>query len=360
MGKTGSGKSTLVNLLLDAPLATIGHGMTGTTSVDTYNINKYGYDFVIYDTPGLFDVQNDHDKVIKEIAQIKKINIALICYDISQPRLFKEDIDTFREIKKQYGNNILEHSLLVFTKSNLVLNLEYINQTRYDMINFNIPMINAYDGSTSIWREELWLNIQARSKNKDYLIHANHMRIALCDPIKKIMNEVKNGLYPTNTQERVIREYELCIDNKNQERINMGLMVGIASLVGIIVLGTLTGGAGLMATLAMFGGGSLAAGGLGVAGGSVIISSLGFASGIAFYTMNDIDCKQSIEGYLINIINAEHYDTYKYESGDIAYSGNFMNNMPHGFGIAYDEFGRELWQGSFNKGVPAICKNIIY
>jgi len=359
MGKAGAGKSTLVNNLLDAPLAKIGEGTTGTFNIDTYKLHKYGYEFIIYDTPGFFDEENNID-IAKEIGSIQKINIVLLCYDLNQPRLYQDDLNTFSEIKKNYGNDILKHSILVFTKSNLVKNLEFINKTRYDKININIPMANAYDNTTELWREKLWYIILLNAKNPDYMIQANYIRFTLCDPLKKIIENVQqNGLYPTNTQEKINKEYEICVKNKYDESIKNGLTWGLLSLVGTIVLGVATGGASLMATLATFGFGSLASGGIGVAGGSIILPALGFASGVAFTQLNDIDCKQKIENNLINIINAEHHDTYKYKNGKIAFAGNFINNLPCGQGMSYDENDKLLWNGWFDDGIAEICANII-
>jgi len=93
---------------------------------------------------------------------------------------------------------------------------------------------------------------------------------------------------------------------------------------------------------------------------SIILPALGFAGGLLFTQLNDVDCKQKIELELINIINMNHYDTYCYQDGSVAYGGNFINNLPHGKGTAYTERGDVLWSGNFNMGIPDICKNIVF
>jgi len=353
MGKAGAGKSSLVNFLLDAPIAHIGEYNTGTFDVNTYKINKYNKNFVIYDTPGLFDVNIDMNQVTKRIGAIEKINIVLICYDISQPRLFRDDVETFEKIKMQYGTNILKHSLLVFTKSNLVgNNLEQIATARYNKINVQIPTIFAHDNTTLEWREVLWDQIVKQSKNSGYMINANYLRYTLCDPMNRIVHSVKSK-YPLTTQEKVTEEYYKCVEKQKQEadrqRSNENSFLGFLSFFATIIVGMFTGGIGLVASA-----------GIGLIGNTIMSSSQGLANGIAFIQAPNNDCWRVAETSSINIINSQHLDTYKYQTGQIAYSGYFFNNLPSGKGTVYDEFGAIIWSGNFNMGVPDVCKNIIY
>jgi len=350
MGKSGTGKSTLINNLLAAPIAIINDDRTGTINVDEYNINKYGHHFKIYDTPGLFDSTLTTEQVTKKIATIKKINIVLICHDISQPRLYNDDINIFKEIKKIYGPNIFKHSVLIFTKSNLVKNLPSRNKTRYNDINLNIPMINAYDTDNDIWIHKLWSELIKHSDKPDLLLEASYIKFALCDPMERIIKQVKkDNLYPRKTQENVNKEYINCLENKVHEKKGImkdlkALMEDLKASIYEIIAGVMSVGKTLEDRMDDI----------------IIGNAFGIASGLEFSQFKDIACKNQTEKKLKVIINSNHYDTYHYNNGKVAFEGMFYNNLPHGNGIVYDEKSDILWSGNFNKGIAQICQDVIF
>ena len=120
----------------------------------------------------------------------------------------------------------------------------------------------------------------------------------------------------------------------------------------------MTGGAGLMGLLSTFGGGYLAAGGLGIKGGAVVITILGLSGGIMFTDYSDPQCRDDTYNLLKYKIHYQHPDSYYYPNGKIAYDGMFLNNLPHGNGVVYDEHGEQMYSGLFNRGVPRICTTV--
>jgi len=355
MGKTGVGKSSLINILLNDTIAKVNDFDTGTYSIQKYSINKYGQNFNIYDTPGLFDPNIKMDKIFQQIGNLNSINVFLICYDISEKRFTLQDKEVFEILKYQYTDNIIKNSVIVFTKSNLVNinNLEEIAKNRYSKINMQVPMIYAYDNNTLEWQYTLWTQMIHKSKNPEFLIKAFDLKTRVCEPIKNILIPNKEIVYPSYTEKLIILRYNDCINNKNNN--SWGFFGGLLALAGFIVLGALTGGAGLLGGLATLGGGSIAAGGLGIIGGTAVISTAGFLGGIIVAEMTDPGCKNIAITSLYQEINDCHYDKYIYENKQTAFEGIFCNNLPHGQGIVYETNGKKIWEGKFISGIPEIC-----
>ena len=74
LGKTGVGKSTLINNVFQEPLAEVGVGKPVTDSIRKYE--KADFPLAVYDTPGMeLSGENAVDKLLKEIGQVVKRGI---------------------------------------------------------------------------------------------------------------------------------------------------------------------------------------------------------------------------------------------------------------------------------------------
>lgn len=74
LGKTGVGKSTLINNVFQEPLAEVGVGKPVTDSIRKYE--KDDFPLAVYDTPGMeLSGENAVDKLLKEIGQVVKRGI---------------------------------------------------------------------------------------------------------------------------------------------------------------------------------------------------------------------------------------------------------------------------------------------
>ena len=122
-----------------------------------------------------------------------------------------------------------------------------------------------------------------------------------------------------------------------------------------MILGVLTGGAGLMGGLAAAGGGSLAVGGLGIKGGVLLISALGGFSGVAFTKYEDENCHRYAHDINYRNIMMEHIDSYKSNSGAYILKGLFCGNLPNGLCSVYSTNGENIWTGNFTDGRPTVC-----
>ena len=101
IGETGTGKSTLINNLLQTKEATVGH----TTTSQTQKITKYqgtvaGVPVVLYDTPGADSstTVSDEDlcREIKTLIDSKKIYLTIFCFSMNERRIKQNHIVTMK------------------------------------------------------------------------------------------------------------------------------------------------------------------------------------------------------------------------------------------------------------------------
>ena len=126
LGKTGVGKSTLINNMFNEELAETGIGKPITTNIR--KITKPDFPLAIYDTPGLelsgeFEVSNLLNDVVSEIesgSKYGKINDAIHCilYCVSTPshRIEQTEINFLQELSLR-TKNFSVPVILVLTKS---------------------------------------------------------------------------------------------------------------------------------------------------------------------------------------------------------------------------------------------------
>ncbi|KAK0045167.1 PHLOEM PROTEIN 2-LIKE A3, partial [Biomphalaria pfeifferi] len=129
LGKTGYGKSTTGNTILDSDKFEVVHSTASTTKLidhGTSIINDCKWH--VYDTPGLMDVEKselesiqnavyDMSRLMTICHERKQINIVFIlAYDITNT-FTKEDKRTFDALESLFGNrNFWKRCILVLTK----------------------------------------------------------------------------------------------------------------------------------------------------------------------------------------------------------------------------------------------------
>ena len=123
-GKTGTGKSSLINTLFDEHVADEGDTIYAETKIinsytKTITIIVNDVRVTIWDTPGLKDPYSDGEKTIKEIGnQCGDIDLFVYCMHFTQRRLGQDDIDCIRDITKAFGDGIWKRALFALTFAN--------------------------------------------------------------------------------------------------------------------------------------------------------------------------------------------------------------------------------------------------
>lgn len=127
LGKTGNGKSSTGNTIVNVAHFAVGRGMASVTKkCQRYNTNRFGINIEVVDTPGFFDTDLDDDVIRKDDDVIRKE--VMKCVGIVSPgphavllvvrldvRFTEEEAHSVQEVRNLFGNAIMRHVIVVFT-----------------------------------------------------------------------------------------------------------------------------------------------------------------------------------------------------------------------------------------------------
>ena len=125
MGRTGAGKSSLINSLLcdrSAVKAARGAGPV-TQQPECMKMEINGLNFLIWDTPGLFDKAGRGDHYMRDMKEkIGEFHLVLLAIEVRDSVRFEHsDREVMKLLYAEFGRAIFQNMVVVFTKANLLL-----------------------------------------------------------------------------------------------------------------------------------------------------------------------------------------------------------------------------------------------
>jgi small GTP-binding protein len=112
VGRTGAGKSTLINQIFGKKVAVTGSSPDVTQGIDVYKIPKTG--LTIFDTPGAGGLDDGTEGAMRTFLQLDvprskrtKIPADVVIFLFSHDRVTRFDLDFFKEVDAIYGPRLL-------------------------------------------------------------------------------------------------------------------------------------------------------------------------------------------------------------------------------------------------------------
>ena len=170
VGKTGTGKSTLVNGLIGRDVAKQGHTLQAETSIVQKHTVKFGNILVeAWDTPGLQDETGDETVYVQCIRDhaINK-DLYLFCISMANTRLVQDspEIKTMQIMTEELGEHFWDNTVIVLTFANRV-----VACGRYKVRDKSEEAMQEYFAEQlSLWTETLRSYLKESVKLSDDLV----------------------------------------------------------------------------------------------------------------------------------------------------------------------------------------------
>lgn len=119
-GKTGQGKSTLINGLLGAEVAREGAGAARcTTGVEVFQKEINGVPVVVFDSPGLQDNTSNEEEYIRSMKETcQELSLVLYCTKMINTRLGDDDRKAMKKLTQAFGQKFWNQTVFVLTFAN--------------------------------------------------------------------------------------------------------------------------------------------------------------------------------------------------------------------------------------------------
>ena len=150
IGRTGVGKSTLINNLLGKEVTSVGHTLQSETpTVNPHEDSVEGVPIIVYDTPGLGDIKGEEEEakhlcIMKDLLEKGKIHLVVYGFQMNKTLMISSHVGTLRKYH-QIGVD-WKRSVIALTFAGALYVPE---RDRY------LPMSHIFDERLAFWQEEL-------------------------------------------------------------------------------------------------------------------------------------------------------------------------------------------------------------
>ena len=150
IGRTGVGKSTLINNLLGKEVARVGHTLKSETStVNPHEGMVEGVPIVVYDTPGLGDIKGVEEEakhlcMMKDLLARGKIHLVVYCFQMNKTIMISSHVGPLRKY----------HEIGVDWKRSVIA-LTFADALYVPESDRKLPMSQFFDERLAFWWEEL-------------------------------------------------------------------------------------------------------------------------------------------------------------------------------------------------------------
>ena len=150
IGRTGVGKSTLINNLLGKEVARVGHTLKSETpTVNPHEGMVEGVPIAVYDTPGLGDIKGEEEEVkhldkMQDLIAKGKIHLVVYCFQMNKTKMISSQVGPLRKYHK-IGVD-WKRSIIALTFADAL----YVPKSDQER-----PICHFFDEKLAFWQKEL-------------------------------------------------------------------------------------------------------------------------------------------------------------------------------------------------------------